>query len=207
MNQSSFAALLESAPLLAILRGMPPAETAQSASLLWANGVRLVEVPLHSPSSQEAFRATLSIKPARNEIALGVGSVRNMEDYKFAQNAGADFTVSPGLFPELCSAALSDKMAHLPGVCTPTELGRALEIGFREVKLFPASVFGPAGLAALLGPFPTARIVAVGGVDEKNCDQFMERGAFAVGIGNALDRLSESLPNLLENLTQNTRNH
>lgn len=202
LSQFSFATLLQETPLIAILRGMAPQETVRAASLLWESGVRLVEIPLHSASSQDAFHETLSAKADYPLATLGVGSVRSIDDYRFAQTAGADFTVSPGLFPEICRESLSDKMAHLPGAFSPTEVGHAMELGFSEVKLFPACVYGPAGLAKILDPFPTARLVAVGGVDETNCHQFIAQGAFAIGMGGALAPLSDSMTEFLNTLSR-----
>jgi len=202
LNQSTFSTLLQGAPLIAILRGMAPQETARAASLLWESGVRLVEIPLHSPTSHDAFRETLLAKADYTEATLGMGSIRTTDDYRFAQDVGADFTVSPGLFPKICRESLSDKMAHLPGVFSPTEVGHAMELGFAEVKLFPASVYGPAGLAKILDPFPTARIVAVGGVDKTNCHQFISQGAFAVGMGTSLAPLFGSMSDFLGSLSQ-----
>lgn len=203
LQQHVFREALRSAPLIAILRGMSPEDTLSSAVTLWRQGVTLVEIPLHSPTSRDAFTATYAAKSTHPGAYLGVGSVRSVEDYMLARDMGADFTVSPGLFEDVCSASLTDNIAHLPGVFTPSEVGNALALGFTTVKLFPASTYGPAGLTALRDPFPEVGIVAVGGVTSTNVAEYIRHGAIAVGMGSALAGGGHNIPDLLHTLTSN----
>ncbi len=186
IDQHKLRSILKRSPLVAILRGMTPDDTVSMASSLWAAGVHLVEIPLHSPTSFEAFREAQSARHHFPDAALGMGSVRNLDDYTRARDAGAEFTVSPGLFSDVCEQSLGDGIAHLPGVFTATEVGQALSLGFTTMKLFPASTLGPSGLAALRDPFPDAEMVAVGGINTGNAAEYIRSGAIAVGIGSAL---------------------
>ncbi len=201
LDHHTFHELLTAAPLVAILRGMEPKKTADTAAALWAAGVSLVEIPLHSPTSHDAFLETLQAKTDHPDATLGIGSVRSKDDYRNARDSGADFTVSPGLFPDVCEESLTDNIAHLPGVFTPTELGQALALGFTTVKLFPASTFGPAGLKALRDPYPEAHIVAVGGINHTNAIDYLSQGAIAVGMGSALTSSAIDPAQLLATLT------
>lgn len=203
LQQHVFREALHGAPLVAILRGMSPEDTVSAAVTLWQQGVTLVEIPLHSPTSSDAFTATYAAKLTHPGFYLGVGSVRSVDDYMLARDMGADFTVSPGLFEDVCSASLTDNIAHLPGVFTPSEVGHALALGFTTVKLFPASTYGPAGLKALRDPFPDAEIVAVGGVTPTNAADYIHHGAIAVGMGSALSGGTHNIPDMLQTLTQN----
>lgn len=201
MNQDTFSEVLQSTRLIGIIRGLSPTETKRIAGRLWETGVRLVEIPLHSDTSQEAFTQALQIKSQYPGALLGVGSVRDSDDCTLAVSLGTDFTVSPGLFPEVCDRAKSDGLAHLPGVFTPTEIGHALAMGFETVKLFPASVYEPAGLKALTDPFPEVKLVAVGGVDPKNAHHYFAQGAAAVGMGSALTSQLDAVPLLMEEIS------
>ena len=62
----------------------------------------------------------------------------------------------------------------------------ALGLGCAAVKIFPADLLGPAWFGALRGPFPKARLVAVGGVTHANARAFVEAGAVGVGMGSGL---------------------
>jgi 2-dehydro-3-deoxyphosphogluconate aldolase/(4S)-4-hydroxy-2-oxoglutarate aldolase len=72
------------------------------------------------------------------------------------------------------------------GVCTPTEVLRATELGLRALKLFPAGVGGVALLRALREPFPDVPFMPTGGVTAGNLGEWFTAGAFAVGAGGAL---------------------
>lgn len=203
VHQKAFREALHATPLIAILRGKSPSDTVAIAESLWEQGVSLVEIPLHSQTSLEAFAAAHSAKAQHPGALLGVGSVRSLDDYLIARDQGADFTVSPGLFDEVCSASATESTAHLPGVFTPSEVGRALDLGFTTVKLFPAATYGPSGLQALRDPFPDVDMVAVGGVNPANAADYLRHGAIAVGMGSALTRETHTLSETLSALTQN----
>jgi 2-dehydro-3-deoxyphosphogluconate aldolase/(4S)-4-hydroxy-2-oxoglutarate aldolase len=54
------------------------------------------------------------------------------------------------------------------------------------VKLFPASVGGPALVKAILAPLPQLNIVPVGGVNLNTAADFIRNGAAALGVGSSL---------------------
>jgi 2-dehydro-3-deoxyphosphogluconate aldolase/(4S)-4-hydroxy-2-oxoglutarate aldolase len=72
------------------------------------------------------------------------------------------------------------------GALTPTEAYNALLMGASAVKLFPASLGGPAYLKALRDPFPDIPFVAVGGVGLDEMHAYLAVGAVAVGVGGPL---------------------
>jgi 2-dehydro-3-deoxyphosphogluconate aldolase/(4S)-4-hydroxy-2-oxoglutarate aldolase len=84
-------------------------------------------------------------------------------------------------------AAKTRKVPFLPGAATPSEVQAALGLECVVVKIFPADLLGPAWFDALRGPFPRARLVAVGGVTHANAKAFVEAGAVGVGMASALE--------------------
>ena len=103
-----------------------------------------------------------------------------------AIDAGATFLVSPHLDPELVAWAAAHAIPALPGCATPTEALAAWRAGAAAVKLFPASVAGPAFVRELRGPFPDIPIVPTGGVTVDSATAFIAAGAVAVGMGGWL---------------------
>jgi 2-dehydro-3-deoxyphosphogluconate aldolase/(4S)-4-hydroxy-2-oxoglutarate aldolase len=59
-------------------------------------------------------------------------------------------------------------------------------MGASAIKLFPASVGGPAYLRAVRDPFPDIPFVAVGGVGLDDVPGYFRAGAIAVGLGGPL---------------------
>ena len=103
-----------------------------------------------------------------------------------AYPAGAEFLVSPGTEPALAGAMLGTGLTVLSGALTPSEVMTALSLGVHVVKLFPASLGGPAFLKALRGPFPHVSFVPTGGVTADNLGEWLAAGAVAVGAGSDL---------------------
>jgi 2-dehydro-3-deoxyphosphogluconate aldolase/(4S)-4-hydroxy-2-oxoglutarate aldolase len=54
------------------------------------------------------------------------------------------------------------------------------------VKVFPASVGGPAYIKAVKAPLPQVGLTAVGGVDLSNTADFIRAGCDSVGVGGEL---------------------
>lgn len=147
---------------------------------LWDEGVHLVEIALSSTSALENIRRLARV------AGVGAGSVRSRFDAERALHAGASFLVSPTTEPALIEWAHANDVPHLPGVLTPTEIEIALRSGAGPVKLFPASVGGPAYVAALRGPFPEVQLVPTGGVTLDDAGAYLDEGAIAVAVGGAL---------------------
>ena len=146
-------------------------------------GLEAVEITFTLPS---AARAIERLRRDRPQAQIGAGTVRDMPQLEDAIEAGAQFLVAPGLNPELVRAAQRHGVMILPGVFTATEVDQALRTGAEVLKLFPAEPSGPAYLAALLQPFPEARLVPTGGIDAGNAAAYLRAGAAAVAMGSSL---------------------
>jgi len=87
---------------------------------------------------------------------------------------GAKFVVCPGLDDDIVAVAREHGVPVYPGIMTPTELQRALNLGLDTVKFFPASIAGgiPA-LKTLSSVFRTMRFMPTGGVSLSNLAEFL----------------------------------
>ena len=81
-----------------------------------------------------------------------------------AVDAGADFLVTPDLDARVLAAMRRHRPPAMRGALTPTEVVRRRKLGADVVKLFPASLGGPAYLKSLRGPFPEVPFMPTGGV-------------------------------------------
>lgn len=180
-----FGDLFAGRPLMAILRGFQPERAVALAERAWELGVTAVEVPVEMPAQVESLRAVVAAARAHG-YHVGAGTVFTTEQVDAVLVAGAAFTVAPGHDPAVAEHSRRSGLPHLPGVTTPTELQAALRGGHTWLKVFPASVLGPAHVRALRGPFPNVRLVATGGVDANNAHDFLAAGADVVAVGSAL---------------------
>lgn len=171
--------------IIAILRGITPAEAPDICDVLVSAGIDRIEVPLNSPDPFESIR--LMAEYFGNRAMIGAGTVLTVEDVEQVQQAGGQMVVSPDANAEVIAATKAAGMASYPGVLTPTEGFAALRAGADGLKLFPSSLVGPAGLKAMLAVLPKGtQTFAVGGVGPDNFAEWTAAGVTGFGIGTAL---------------------
>ena len=66
---------------------------------------------------------------------------------------------------------------------TPSEIMKAYKYGADFVKIFPVGSLGAAYVKAVCAPINHIRLLAVGGVNEKNIEEFLAAGAVGAGVG------------------------
>jgi 2-dehydro-3-deoxyphosphogluconate aldolase/(4S)-4-hydroxy-2-oxoglutarate aldolase len=179
----SFDGTLRKTRLLAIVRGDQPEAVRATVDTLFEAGVRLVEVSITGGAALRVIHSLVGGVP--EGCLLGAGTVRTEADVAGVVEAGGQFVVTPAL-TDAVPAAVGAGLPVLAGALTPTEIETALEIGATAVKLFPASLGGPAYLSALRQPFPDVPLVPVGGVGVAEAKDYLARGAIAVGVGSPL---------------------
>jgi len=121
-----------------------------------------------------ALQAISAMRRAVPTAVVGVGTLTRPEHFRQADDAGAQFGVSPGLTPALAAAASSVAWPYLPGVMTPGELLQAGELGYSLLKLFPAQQAGGVGMLKAMGSvFPDAAFCPTGGISRDNAAGFL----------------------------------
>ncbi len=179
--------LLAKTPIVAILRGIQPAEAVAVGTALVDAGIEIVEVPLNSPSPYTSIRSL--VRAIGTRALVGAGTVTTVAQVEEVAAVGGKLVVSPSTSPAVISAAKAAGMFSAPGFFTPTEAVTALEAGADALKLFPASMAGPSGLKAMRAILPTdALVLAVGGVGVDDVDAWRAAGADGFGLGSALYR-------------------
>lgn len=175
--------VLRAHKVMGIVRGSS-GEAAEAAALALIDaGVGLLEISLTTPDAVRVIARLVAAAPAG--CLVGAGTVVTYAEAEAVAEAGAGFAVSPGITTGIRHAvALGLPVA--PGVLTPTEVYEALDLGAVAVKLFPASLGGPAYLKALLQPMPDVAFVPVGGVGLDEARAYLAAGAVAVGVGSPL---------------------
>lgn len=174
-------------PLVAILRGLPAADAAAIGAALFDAGLRVLEVPLNRPGALACIRTLCATAPA--DAVVGGGTVLEVADVDAVHAAGGRLVVAPNCVPAVIERAVSLGMLCAPGVGSASEAFTALGCGAQALKLFPAEVWGPRGLAALKAVLPAGTpLWPVGGVTPQNVGDWVAAGATGLGIGGALYR-------------------
>jgi 2-dehydro-3-deoxyphosphogalactonate aldolase len=174
-----------SLPLVAILRGITPADAVPVGQALLETGFRIVEVPLNSPQPLESIRRLA--EACGDRARIGAGTVLTTAQVAEVAAAGGTLIVSPNADPAVIRATKAARLWSAPGVATPTEGFAALAAGADMLKLFPAEQLGPAVVKAWRAVFPRdVPLVPVGGVTPETMAAFRAAGADGFGLGSAL---------------------
>lgn len=178
---------LESAPVVAILRGLEPERAEAVGATLFDAGIRVIEVPLNSPDPLASI-ATLAERFGDRAV-IGAGTVLSPEDVRDVGRVGGRLIVSPNTDPAVIAESKAQELVSMPGFFTPTEAFAALAAGADYLKLFPGDAIRPKVVGALRAVLPPDRgIVVTGGVGAGNIADFFAAGARAVAVGSAIFR-------------------
>lgn len=178
-------------PIIAILRGIKPEETDGIGAALLEAGVRVIEVPLNSPSPLHSIRRMQAAFGTR--ALIGAGTVMTIADVRAVADAGGRLIVTPHADPTITRVAHDAGLATCPGFFTPTEAFALLAAGADALKLFPAEAAGPATLRAIRAVLPQGtRVLPVGGVDAASIPSWRGAGATGYGAGSAIFKPGDS---------------
>ncbi|GAA4222514.1 2-dehydro-3-deoxy-6-phosphogalactonate aldolase [Sphingomonas endophytica] len=186
-THTRFDAAFAAAPLVAILRGLTPAEAPAVGDALVDAGFTLIEVPLNSPDPFDSIK--LLVERVGDRALIGAGTVLTVEDVARVQDVGGTLIVSPNTNTDVIAATAARGMISMPGYFTPSEGFAALAAGATALKLFPADGTTPAYLKAQRAVLPkTTRMLAVGGIVPENVAEWRAAGADGFGLGSNLYR-------------------
>jgi 2-dehydro-3-deoxyphosphogluconate aldolase / (4S)-4-hydroxy-2-oxoglutarate aldolase len=182
MTPEAFVGLLGEVRASAILRCPSQQAAASAMEAAVRGGFRVIEFTLTIPGALDLVEQF----SRRRDLVVGAGTVLTAAEARAAAERGAQFLVSPVLDTDVIAAGRALGVTFIPGCHTPTELLAAHRAGAPLQKLFPAPGNGPAFVRACLGPLPFLKIVPTQGVDASNARAWLEAGAFALGLNNAL---------------------
>ena len=183
-TQQKFSRAMADLPLIAILRGLVPADALAAGQALIAAGWSLIEVPLNSPRALESIARMAAAFP---QALIGAGTVLSEDDVRNVHALGGEMIVSPNFNPAVVREAVRLGMVCLPGIMTASEAFAALEAGATGLKIFPSEMITPAVVKALRAVLPPAALVMpVGGITPENIGPYLAAGANGFGIGSAL---------------------
>lgn len=181
---------IEEEKIIAIVRGVGPEQCMKVADALYAGGIRLMEVT-YDQKNPSSFQATADAikaigKAYEGKMLVGAGTVTSTELVEMTARAGGKYIISPDVNVDVIRRTCELNMVSMPGAMTPTEVVVAHNAGADFVKLFPAGNLGVAYVKAIRAPISHVKLMAVGGINEKNIPEFLRAGICGVGVGGNL---------------------
>jgi len=193
MNSADlFRQRLDECPLVAIIRGVTPDEVEAVGEVLYAAGIRIIEVPLNSPDPFDSIGRLA--RRLGDRALIGAGTVLQPEQVAQVRDVGGQLIVSPNTFAPVIEATVAAGMVSSPGYFTPSEAFDALRAGAHVLKLFPAEAATPAVVKGQRAVLPKdVPLIVVGGINPANMKPYLEAGADGFGLGSGLYAPGRSL--------------
>ncbi len=185
MKKADVLARIQQIGIVPVLRASSTQEALAIATAIEAGGVPILEVTMTVPGAVGVIEQLAN--HAGGRLLVGAGTVLDAETARACILAGAQFVVSPALDVRTIELCRRYGVPVLPGALTPTEIVTAWQAGADAVKVFPCSAVGGAKyLKAVKAPLPQIDLIPTGGVSLATAAEFLEAGAFALGVGGDL---------------------
>jgi len=184
MTRESVMDTIGAGKVIPVVRTGSNSEALRIAEAVLSSGIRLLEITMTVPHAAGLISSLAADHP---KALVGAGTVLDAAMAKECLDAGASFIVSPAFDEQVVRMCNDAEVAVISGGLTPTEIYRAHAAGADAVKVFPVNaVGGPKYLSYVKPVFPQIRIITTGGIGVGQAAEFLEAGAFAVGIGDRL---------------------
>lgn len=189
--------------VFATIRTQSYDQAAATADTLLSAGLTTLEISLTTPFALEAV--TTLVREVGDDAVIGAGTVLDGVAARLAIDAGARFLLSPNLDEQVLRTGHRYGVPVFPGVATPTEAVRAMELGADALTLYPATAYTPGWVADVKAIIPQAAILPTGGITLSAAPDWVAAGAVAVGMGSALtdgdrETVTKRLTELLDRL-------
>ena len=175
---------LISEKMMTLVRSNSQSEGQALADALVEAGVKVIEITLTTPGAHKIIEQLLKNK----DLLVGAGTVRTVKEVKKMEDIGVSFIVSPNTNEDVIAVTKKLNLVSMPGVSTPSEVAIAEESGADILKLFPATILGPAHLKMLREPFPGNRWCPTAGITLESIPKWFEAGADLVGLGGPVTK-------------------
>lgn len=174
--------------IIVIVRGVAQDKLIPLAQAMYEGGIRLLEITFSADgsTSDEATRDNIKmlVDHFGDRLHVGAGTVLTEKQVELVKEAGGKFIISPDTNETVIKRTRELSLVSMPGALTPTEIMRAHTAGADFVKLFPVSSLGAEYVKAVKAPLSHVKLLAVGGIHDKNMAEYMRAGVCGFGIGS-----------------------
>lgn len=188
MDKADLMLRLKEDKLVAVIRGNSEEEIVKVVEAVHKGGINFMELTFTIPNAVKVIEATAEKFKDNDQIVIGAGTVLDVTSARMAILAGAQFVVCPHLDEEIVKLCNTYCVPVFPGATTVKDMVTSLSLGASVVKLFPGDTFGPKAISAFKGPLPQVEIMPTGGVSLENVNEWLDNGAYAVGVGSVLTK-------------------
>ena len=148
-------------------------------------GVKNIEIGWDS--NPEWVNLLLEIKNNFDSINIGVASISSKQSLNSILSLDLNYSMSPVFNKELHLKAIGNNQLVIPGISNIENFNEAINLGYKIVKIFPASELGPNFLNELKKiNKKDIFFIGAGGIKSKNIKELLKSGYNALVIGREL---------------------
>lgn len=178
---------IETTGAMAIVRTETIERGIEIAKGCLAGGIDVLEISYTLPNAGDVIKALND--EFKDKLLVGAGTVLDSETARLAILSGAKFIIAPNFSKDVAKICNRYQIPYAPGCTTITEMVEALEVGASFIKAFPISNFyGPSLVSIVKTPIPNMPILASGGVNLDNLEEWLKNGVDVVGFGGLLTK-------------------
>lgn len=157
-----------------------PKDAIPLAKALRDGGINCAEITFRTNAAEQSIK---EIHNAFEDMLIVAGTVLTIEQADKAINAGASAIVSPGFNQDVVKHCIQKKYPVIPGIATPSELDRAMSLGLKYLKFFPAEAAGGVKMIkAMSAPYSMIKFMPTGGITTSNIADYLNcKAVFACG--------------------------
>ncbi len=173
-------------PIIPVIVIDDAADAVPLAEALLEGGIDIIEITFRTAAAADAITRISKELP---DMLLGAGTVLTADQADRAIDAGARFGLAPGLNPDVVTHFTARGGLFVPGVMTPTDIERGLDLDCALMKFFPAGAAGGiAMLKALAGPYASqgVKFCPTGGINIDNMADYLAMDIVAAVGGSWL---------------------
>lgn len=187
-EKRSVTEMIDKTGLIIIVRGVPSEKLPQLAEALYDGGVRLLEVTFDAcgkkTDAETAADIETLVEKFKGRMYIGAGTVLTKEQVRLTKKAGGSFIISPNTDKDVITESQMCGLVSIPGAMTATEINNVHNFGADYVKLFPVTNLGAGYVKAVKAPLGHVKMLAVGGINEKNIGEYLKAGVSGFGVGS-----------------------
>lgn len=197
---------VEENKIIAIIRGVDKEKLIPMAEAMYEGGIRLLEVTYDAKNIVTVEETAESIEMLINHFAgkmyIGAGTVITEKQVELTKKAGGSFIISPDTYDAVIKRTRELEMVSMPGALTPSEIQSAHRYGADFVKIFPITDLGVDYVKAVKAPLSHIKMLAVGGINENNMQEYLNAGISGFGIGTNIANKSFIENNEYDKITE-----
>ena len=165
---------------IGVVRESTVENTLHLADAFIEGGITVLEVSAAGANPIEIIRRLK--ERYGDSVIVGAGTVLDDITARIMIMAGADYIAAPTFRSDVLRICNRYGIFYMPACFTSNEIAAALDAGIEIIKLYPGEILGVGGAVNMKKMFPNLEVIAAGGANYDNMEQWLGIDVWAIGV-------------------------